>query len=700
MNPDATWVYDKGFIEYNAGQRGNRPPLPPAAQGPRVLYFPPDHNIGRLLIRPWVGQPGNEDGRAAWSFQAVAQGSVLVPPGYEAKLVVHRRAADDLTPLEAVAPDDLQYLVLGTASGYNSLPVADWQLAHLTHLTGLRELIASATATTPQGLRHIAHLQGLRSLLVRTAKDVPGVHSGDFILLRDLPQLEALHLVDVPLTTPGLGTLPHLRHLVVGLGQNVPHHLERAALHTLRPTLRSLALTLDGLRSDGLREVGRLVELEALALAGTPGWVAPSELLPPTALASLADLSRLRVLELRNVFTASLAPLSTLPHLEVLSLSFSELAVGQGTLDSSDSQKMYVEPALLNNLLADLGTFPGLRQLTFEAEDAHFTHEAVRGMCQADTLQHINLWRCGFIADALADLPNLTSLRTLCLANTSLTDHDMTAIGLLSTLEELDIAATRASDAGVAHLAALHNLRVLGLSGTKMSAASLSTLRHLTYLEDLGLGEIPLDDEAIQLLAAFSRLHTLGFACAPGVQPASLQALQALPALVELSVVALPPNSLIYLVALSNLEWLWINGSELNAADIAALQHLPKLRGLSLFRTSVSDEGWAALGRLKNLRTLSLYGSNIRDKHLEGLIGLTNLRELDLARTQMSDGGLPALSKMTHLEELNISDTEVGHLALSYLPALQQLEQLRVIRTKIDEWGQMELRRRLPNTWT
>jgi hypothetical protein len=57
----------------------------------------------------------------------------------------------------------------------------------------------------------------------------------------------------------------------------------------------------------------------------------------------------------------------------------------------------------------------------------------------------------------------------------------------LSTLKSLDLSGTSVTDAGVQHVAAFPALRELDLSDTRVSSAALTVVRHLSELQWLGL---------------------------------------------------------------------------------------------------------------------------------------------------------------------------------------------------------------------
>ena len=76
------------------------------------------------------------------------------------------------------------------------------------------------------------------------------------------------------------------------------------------------------------------------------------------------------------------------------------------------------------------------------------------------------------------------------------------------------------------------------------------------------------------------------------------------------------------------------------------LAGLPKLTGIFLGGTQVTNEGLVHLKKLTNLRTLSLAGSTqITDTGLVHLKELTNLNWIILDDTPITDSGVAELKK-------------------------------------------------------
>lgn len=140
------------------------PPLPPAmitqpAPGERVLRFPSDLSLGDVLIRDW-GYESDPLGEHSeyWKRLGPAQGDVEVPAGKEVRLQVAASQVAHLGALRRLGADALQSLYM------KACPIADSDLAHIAHLTGLLDIDIDETPIGPEGFAHLRRLTSLRRI--------------------------------------------------------------------------------------------------------------------------------------------------------------------------------------------------------------------------------------------------------------------------------------------------------------------------------------------------------------------------------------------------------------------------------------------------------------------------------------------------------------------------------------------------------
>ena len=99
---------------------------------------------------------------------------------------------------------------------------------------------------------------------------------------------------------------------------------------------------------------------------------------------------------------------------------------------------------------------------------------------------------------------------------------------------------------------------------------------------------------------------------------------------------------------------------EVTDAGLKHLEHLTRLRELSLAYPQIAGRRLELLWQFGGLHKLNLYGPWITDTELRQLKYLTGLRQLSLGGTSIADIGSEQLKGLTQLEELDISCTDVS----------------------------------------
>ncbi len=95
------------------------------------------------------------------------------------------------------------------------------------------------------------------------------------------------------------------------------------------------------------------------------------------------------------------------------------------------------------------------------------------------------------------------------LAETNVSDSDLSRITRLSQLGFLDLTDTQITDSGVALLSGLQHLEVLALTNTSVSDAGLSSLLPCTRLHSLNLEETGISDDGLETLLGLENLQWL-----------------------------------------------------------------------------------------------------------------------------------------------------------------------------------------------
>jgi hypothetical protein len=95
------------------------------------------------------------------------------------------------------------------------------------------------------------------------------------------------------------------------------------------------------------------------------------------------------------------------------------------------------------------------------------------------------------------------------LAETGVTDKDLTQVAMFTRVRELNFRGTVISDAGLAALGELTELEFLGLTGTQVSDAGLARLGKLERLRFLTLGRTSVSDAGLSTIITWSHLEGL-----------------------------------------------------------------------------------------------------------------------------------------------------------------------------------------------
>lgn len=232
------------------------------------------------------------------------------------------------------------------------------------------------------------------------------------------------------------------------------------------------------------------------------------------------------------------------------------------------------------------------------------------------------------------------------LAETSVTDDQLTEISRLSLLKELDLSKTKVSNVGVRYLPAFANLEILYLYDCS-DVTSLDGLQNLKKLTLLELDYLNVTNNELQHLAELKGLKTLSLYVVSSVTDAGLVHLRELRNLKKLSLdgTKITDRGLDELKSLRNLEILSLSSNEITDDGLKTLQYFPKLEQLWLGYTKITDDGLAHLTPLANLFNLQIRHTGITDAGLPLLKNLPNLRHLNLTGTLVSDEGVTRLKK-------------------------------------------------------
>ena len=444
-----------------------------------TVVFPDDLLMGTLYVRDrgWkadLWQKGfmkklgfqNQETREGWQKLGPAQGSVTVPEGKELRLEVARLAADDLSWLATLKPNDLQRIDLAHLAN-NS------ELGHLKKLTGMKALSFKAANLRHAGMVHIKGLEGLEELdLSDTYVTNAGLRH-----LREMRHLKRLDLRETSISAPGLVHIVNLRSL--------------ESLHL--PSF---------IGDRALAQLSTLTSLKQLDLGDTQ--------ISDAGLAHLKGLVNLQWLDLgvRSISDAGLVHLKGLVNLQWLNLQGTSISdVGLAHLKGlTNLHGLYLASRDITNAgLAHLSGLTKLQWLDLES-NGHITSEALAHLKDIP-LRGITLTVTQMDDTALAHLGEISTLEILTMWSDRITDAGVAHLQKLKSLQYLVLGA-QLGDEGLAHLAGLTELRFMAIHGSEISDAGMVHLARLTNLQVLGLDSTRISDEGVAHLTGLTKLHT------------------------------------------------------------------------------------------------------------------------------------------------------------------------------------------------
>jgi beta-lactamase regulating signal transducer with metallopeptidase domain/Leucine-rich repeat (LRR) protein len=558
-----------------------------SAERGRVLHFPKDRSLGRIMVRG-TRVKGHREGFYYWysaEYLGEAQGDVNIPAGKRVALFLYGNALKDLSPLLNLKPDDLYMLSHIPLVWYTDYHLPDTCMQHIAHLTGLKSLWLGKPRATTEGMKHITKLQSLevlvppegltnkglsyiaqlKSLRVLYFRENSVNNAGLKRYLPKLTKLEMLGLWSGEINDAGLVCLLDLPRLFY-LSLNSGHFTDAGMVYVRNiPSLRKLDLGNLPITDKGLRHLSGHPGLEDIALHNTQ--------ITDRGLVYLKSMSSLKKLNIKTragqdqITDAGMVHLAQLKSLECLELPYGITDKGLARIANLKN---------LKRLWAGGGTHRLL-----------LTDAALRQVSKLRALEYLLISGIGFTDAGMGYLGELSNLRTLNLSANSITNDGLAKLTTLKSLERLSLYCKDVTIAGVSHLNALTGMMDLRVTGIKQDNTGLD-ISGLTKLEELGLNSAtgPIRDEDLVCVKELKHLKAL--------------------------------------VISSRVE-----SSGVTDAGIAYLKDLPKMRQLYCDSPYLTDKSLSYLGNMKTLTSLNISG-DFTDDGLRYLEGLKTLRALKI----------------------------------------------------------------------
>ena len=282
------------------------------------------------------------------------------------------------------------------------------------------------------------------------------------------------------------------------------------------------------------------------------------------------------------------------------------------------------------------------------AEERRLMNDVLQKIGRVPSVRYLYLGEGRYVDDAmLVPLKNLHKLEELDLSDQDITGEGLIHLSSLEKLRWLDLSGTPLSDAGLYHLREFKNLEYLDLGGTMITGRRLGYLRELPRLRELNLGHLRLiedeedEDAGDPQPAIFNQIY-VKYPDYPDCTPPA----EVLGQMTQLRVLRLYYTNLddyTFLTKLSDLEELYVSGTDISREEIDRLKDLAKLKTLSLAQTRVGADQIASFAQLSSLEVLDVSATYIDDTACESLCRLKNLKVLFLHSSRVTTIGVARL---------------------------------------------------------
>lgn len=146
-------------------------------------------------------------------------------------------------------------------------------------------------------------------------------------------------------------------------------------------------------------------------------------------------------------------------------------------------------------------------------------------------------------------------------------------------------------------------------------------------------------------------------------------------------------TDLAYLEMLPEVPGLSLRNTAVTHNGFSRLKSIPGLERLDLRDTQLDDESVKWLQEIKNLEALDARNTSISDVGVDELAHISTLRVLHLAGRKISDQGILTLESHPNLELLNLSDSLVTDKGIAVAATLPRLKTLFFARTAVTDEG-------------
>ncbi|KAA5542730.1 hypothetical protein FYK55_14510 [Roseiconus nitratireducens] len=240
-------------------------------------------------------------------------------------------------------------------------------------------------------------------------------------------------------------------------------------------------------------------------------------------------------------------------------------------------------------------------------------------------------------------LRHLPQLRMVQLSGNGITDDCMQSISELTSLSSLSLSRTTVSDIGFSRLAGIASLSSLIVRQESLAVADVKQIQRIPGLRNLSLAD-SVGDAHLECLADAKQLASLSlsdYRLTPE-SPKTFAKLQQLRTL-RFTLSNATDRQLGLLAKIEvPIDITLMSGDLIGESGWRCLPQA-NLKSLTLMRCQLKDSDLVHVGNIKALQSLRIYGAPITDEGLPHLKGLDELQTLTFYDTQVTEEGLEAL---------------------------------------------------------
>jgi hypothetical protein len=254
-------------------------------------------------------------------------------------------------------------------------------------------------------------------------------------------------------------------------------------------------------------------------------------------------------------------------------------------------------------------------------------------------------------------------------------------LGNITTLESLNVIATKADDEWIKPLSKLTNLKTLRFTNNgKLTDAGMATFEGLTNLESFSFVGTQITGKAYAQCTGWNKVTKVSHRGSK-IDDAGLKELcEHLPNLESISLAHahFTDAGAVHLAKLTKLKSLELGSQEATPAALKHLINLP-LASLQLGEGFHTTEAFTTIKAIATLRSLSVTnGSELTDDDIRLIAAIMQLESLSMDKLPLPEERLPVLSAFAHLKTLSLALRPKGYPEETQTKLKSQLPKVEV----------------------